>query len=336
MSGGLPLRLLLNHLRVPVVTEDEERVNNFKGYVLSVSLTYPREIGDMYRDTPFSIEPCSLMFLGREMDVFCDILMDWYTTLPGFGNDIRMKIAVAPGSILTRSSYKSPMSDFFSEATQRALLQPFRSRLRGFKRTKVRGLVSRKIAEATEMELAQDAATDPEAVLSQYESLKSEGQSLYRSKQCNAACLEWLDAALEIEQLQQSSSWPILTEKGGIAFVSRLTELYFLMKLNAIHVKLIAMEQGEPYAGIMVGDALEMAKSSLKTGFWMPEFRWRPTDVHKAKFRYRHALFLRLEGDPRTINLAVASINDAHRILPEDAVITKERTLIAAWEADMG
>ena len=333
--GGFPLRLLLNHLRVPVVTEDEDSVDNFKGYVLSVSLTFPKEVGDIYQETPFSIEPGSFMLLGRDMDVFCDILMDGDVNLPGFGMKVALKIAVAPGSILVPSSYKEPISDFFSETTQQVLLQPFRKRLSGFKKVKVRGLVSRTIAEAVEEELAQDTASDPEVVLTKFKDLKDEGQSLYKSKQTEAACLKWLDAALEIEQLHQGSSWTVLTGKGGVPFVARLAEIYFLMKLNVVHIKIIDMEKRQPFAGIMVEDALKMARLSLKNNYWMSGFRWRPTDVHKAKLRYRHALFLRLEQDPRTINTAVSSIEDAHRLLPDDASIARERDTVLAWRDSM-
>ncbi|KAJ4360620.1 uncharacterized protein N0V89_001186 [Didymosphaeria variabile] len=226
-SGGFPLRLLLNHLRVPVVTEVKESVDNFQGYVLSVTLTFPKEVGQAFQDTPFSVEPCSLMLLSRDMDVLCDVLMDGDTHLPGFGTNVAIKIAVAPGSILSSSSYKDPISDFFSEKTQQ-----------------IRGLVFRSIAEAVEEELAQDTASDPEAVLSKFQSLKDEGQSLFRSKQTEAANLKWMDAALEIEQLHESSSWPVLTGKSGETLFARLAELYFLMKLNISHINLANMEKG--------------------------------------------------------------------------------------------
>ncbi|KAF2449625.1 hypothetical protein P171DRAFT_427802 [Karstenula rhodostoma CBS 690.94] len=328
-AGRSPLRLLLNHLRVPVVTEDPGSVNSFNGYVLSVTLTFPREHGSTFKNLP--AEPCSLMLLGRDMDIFCDILMDGDTYLPGFGTKTAMKIAVAPGSILSPCSYKYPISEFFSEKTQQVLLQPFRNRLRGFKKIKVRGLVSRSFAEAVEEELAQDAASDPETVLSKFQGLKDEGQNLYRSKQTDAANLKWMDAALEMEQLHESSSWAVLTEKGGVPFVARMSELYFLMKLNIAHIHLKNMQEGRFMAEMMASDALNMAIRSTRKDFWLPGFRWQPTDVHKAKLGYRRALFFRLEGNRQSIPYAVSSIENAHRLLPDDAAITKERETILAW-----
>lgn len=115
-----------------------------------------------------------------------------------------------------------------------------------------------------------------------------------------------------------------------------MAELYFLMKLNIAHVSLTGMEKDEPWADITAEDAIKQANKSLTKGFWLPDFRWQPTDVHKAKLRYRHALFLRLEGDPQGIPSAVSAINTAHRLLPGDAAIAREREMILAWKAAMG
>ncbi|KAF9700437.1 hypothetical protein EKO04_001964 [Ascochyta lentis] len=331
-SSGLPIRLLLNHLRVPVVTDNKESVEGFQGYVLSVSLTASKDL----QQRPVSTDNCDFMLLSRDMDVFCDTLADGDVHIPRFGLKVAIKIAVAPGREQSTPAYKDPISDFFSEKTQKVLLQPFRTRLRGFKKVKVRGLVSREIAEAVEEEIAQDAASDPEAVVSNFQTQKDEGQELYKSNEIEKACLKWQDAALEIEQLHQGSSWSMLTEKGGVPFVTRLAELYFLMKLNSAHVQINAMQKGGLYADVMAKDALTTALLSLRKDHWMRGFRWRPTDVQRAKWRYRHALFLRLDGDPSTISGAVSSIESAHRLLPNDAGIARERETILAWRDSTG
>lgn len=98
-SGGFPLLALLNHLRVPVVVEGHES-SQFKGYVLSVSLTCPKHIAADYEESDLDTDPCNLMLLGRDMDRFCEVLMDGDVYVPGFGMHIAIKIAVAPGSIL--------------------------------------------------------------------------------------------------------------------------------------------------------------------------------------------------------------------------------------------
>ncbi|KAJ8114268.1 hypothetical protein OPT61_g3822 [Boeremia exigua] len=273
-----------------------------------------KQLGDAYKGTLFSVEPCSFMFLSRDMGVFCDILMDGATHINGFGTRVVLKIDVAPGSILDSSPYKYPISDFFSETTQLALLRPFRSHLRGFKKVKVRGLVARNIAEVVEEEIASDMAA-----------------STYPGKIEEASML-WLDAALEIDQLHHGSSWPSPTVKGGVPFVARVAELYLLLRLNIIQTKLLRMEKGDRSAGLLAEDSIKMAELSLRKGYWMSDFRWQPKDVHKAKLRYRHEVLRRMVGDPNTINLAVTLIDSAHRLLPEDAGIMREQDMISDWQ----
>jgi hypothetical protein len=329
-SAGIPIRFLLNHLRVPMVTEDKARAEQFQGYVLSVALTGPRDIGKRF-ERQCSTTPCSLMMLGRDMDVFCDILADGNVHIPSFGTKVSLQITVAPNISQALPAHKESILPFFSEKTQELLLQPFRTRLRDFKNVKVAGQVSPSIAAAAEEEIAQDFASDPEAVINQFQAAKDEGHYLFKLNKKEEACLRWQDATLEIENLQNGSSWNTLTKKGAVPFVARLAEIYFLMKLNTVHLKIAGMEKGELYADLMAEDALQMATNSLRKDHWMPDFQWRPTAAHMAKLQYRRALFLRLQADPEGIDSAVRAIKAAHRLLPEDAVIMRERTMILAW-----
>lgn len=333
-SGGFPLLALLNHLRVPVVVEGHES-SQFKGYVLSVSLTCPKHIAGDYEESDLDTDPCNLMLLGRDMDRFCEVLMDGHVYVPGFGMHIAVKIAVAPGSILEPSPYKEPVSDFFSTTTQQALLKPFCDRLRGFKKVKVRGLVDKDVAKAAEEAMAQDTASDPEAVLAKYQKEKDEGQVLYKAKKLEDAWLKWQDAALEIEQLRVNSSWEQLTKKGGIPFVSRLAEIYFVMKLNVLHVSISNIQTHQPFADVLASDVSKMAMKSLKTGYWMEGYRWSPSTMHKAKFWYRYATIIRLTNDTRWAEQAVRGIGIAHTLLPDDAAVARERDAVVAWKASL-
>jgi hypothetical protein len=283
--GGLPLRALLNHLRVPILAEDRTTIL-FPGYVLSVLLECPEWNGDAIQHTSVDTEPCSFMLLGRDMDIFCDAMMDGDVYMPGFGTKIAIEIVVGLDSSLRSVPRRDPMTGFFSDATQQRLLLPFRNRLRGFKKAKVRGRVSREIANTVEEDIAQDYATDPEVVLTDFQKQKDEGQALYKAKKMDEACLKWQDAALDIEQLRAGSSWATLTGKGGIPFVSRLAEIYFLMKLNVGHIMINAMTKSEFCTDLQAEDAMVIAMNSLKQDYWMSGNKLNPSDVHKAKLFY--------------------------------------------------
>lgn len=329
-SGGIPLRGLFSHLQVPVVTSSHASAF-FNGYVLSVSLVCPKHISNAQQHNSYNVDPCSLMLLGRDMDVLCDVLMDGDIYIPGFGMEISLKLTIAPGATLEPSPYKDTLTDFFSETTQTALLHPFRSRLRGFKKIKIRGLVDRPLAHAAEQDIAQDNAIDPAVVLAAAHNEKAAGQSLFKAGQPDEACLIWQDAALEIEQLVVSSSWPALVGKAGQPFAAQLAETYFLMKLNILHVQIGRVQTRQPYAEVLAADNMEMALRALKKGYWMEGYQWRPSDVHRAKFCYRQALLLRLMGKGRDVERAVESIECACRLVPGDAAIERGMGLVMEW-----
>jgi hypothetical protein len=333
-NGGLPLKLLLKHLRVPIVAEKRASIL-FPGYVLSMLLRCQFSYDDEHQEPLLDTEPCSLMLLGRDMDVFCDILMDGDTYMRNFGTRVAIEIVLAPDSLLVTKPYKDSLAGFFSDVTQQSLLSPFRSRLRGFKKVKVRGLVSRDLARAVEKEITQDRASDPETVLREYQGQKDEGQALFKARKTEDACLKWQDASLEIEQLQASSSWATLTTKGGLPFVSRLAEMYFLMKLNIAHVSINGMSNNQFGADMFAEDATKMAFRSLKKGYWMPDYQWKPNDVQRAKLFYRQALLYRMTDNVDMADTSVKLIETARRLLPQDAGIERELAAIQAWRASI-
>ena len=75
MSRGYPFRLHLNDYEVPVVAEDRSIVDNFQGHMLSVSLDLPKQFARAYKGAAYWIEPWDLMLLGRDIGLFCDVLM---------------------------------------------------------------------------------------------------------------------------------------------------------------------------------------------------------------------------------------------------------------------
>jgi hypothetical protein len=302
----------------------------FPGYVLSVSLRCELSNEDEQQEPLLDAEPCSLMLPGRDMDAFCDILMDGDSYVRDFGKRVAIEIVLAPNSLLVTKPYKDSLAGFFSDVTQQSLLSPFRNRLRGFKKAKVRGLVSRDMAKAVEKEITQDRAGDPETVLKEYQSQKDEGQALFKARKTEDACLKWQDASLEIEQLQASSSWATLTTKGGLPFVSRLAEMYFLMKLNIAHVMIDGMSRNQFGADILAEDATKMAFRSLNKGHWVPDYQWKPTLVQWAKLFYRQALLYRVTDNIACIDTSIGLIETAHRLLPQDTGVEKELAAIRA------
>ena len=286
-------------------------------------------------DTEGVLDACSLMVLFRDLDSLCQTLTDGDVHTQGFSKHLQISITVAPILTEQQPTKDTPsLTDFFSETTQTTLLAPFRAQLRGYKSVIIQGYVNRDLAEAVREDMGRDRWSDFKQVLASFAAAKEEGSRLFQQRKTSEGCLIWQDAALDIEKMVQSSSWPALVHGGGKPFVTQLAELYFLVRLNVAHVKITAMQspRGAYYEAMMAEDSLAMASRSLRQDYWMSGYKFRPSDQHLAKLRYRFALAIRLQAEPDTTDRALRHIEGALRLQPGDAAIMKERDNILAWK----
>jgi hypothetical protein len=333
---NVPLGLLVNGLRVRVVTPKKKAVESFKGYVLGCQVGASRDIPIQQGGPSADLaKACHLMVLHRDMDVFCSALMDGDAHCPGITQLFQITITVAPILSVRQPSKHSPLlNDFFSVETQKTLLAPFRTALRGFKSVKIEGHADRNLAREVEDEIAQDRWSDPKQVLADFIAAKAKGLKLFHQGKKGEGSLEWADAALESDNMVQSSSWETLVKRGGEPFVSQLAELYFLVRLNVAHVQIMSMSQHPEtayFAGVMAQDNLNMAVKAIKKDYWMKGYKYQPSIQHLAKLHYRFALLLRLQAEPGTADHALRCIESALQLQPGDAAIVKERDDIVAW-----
>lgn len=231
--------------------------------------------------------------------------------------------------------YSSVNKDFFSEETQKALLAPFKTGLRGYKLIKIQGHVNQDLARAVEKGIAQDQWSDPQVVRRDFAVEKDKGSALFRERKIGEASLIWQDAAVNIDKIIASSSWPTLVKRGGENFVTQLAELYFLVRINIAHVQITHMRSSNPSTAsmgtVMAQDALHQAIRAMEKDYWKLGYRYVPEAQYLAKFRYRYALYMRLEGLPKNKQRALKHIDKAPELQPGDAAIVQERQNIIAW-----
>ncbi|KAF2871153.1 hypothetical protein BDV95DRAFT_521672 [Massariosphaeria phaeospora] len=333
---GLPMQLVLNTLRVPIVTSHGSVVNRFKDYVLAIHLDTARTsaIPDDLEST--RLDPCTLMILHRDLGKLCLALADGDAFTRGFTKNLHVSITVAPVLAGPPTKHAASLEDFFSEATQKALLAPFKARLRGYKNVEINGHVAQSLARDVRDEMAQDRCADPDQILSDFAAAKEKGSQLFKDGEIAQAKLAWQDATLDLDNLVESSSWPTLVERGGERFISQLAELYFLARLNIVHVLINALQSGAQsafLAGMMGEDAMYCAVRSLKQDYWMKGYRYFPPEKYRVKMYYRSALLLRVQYKPAAGDIALENINRALALLPDDTAILRERENIVAWIA---
>jgi hypothetical protein len=328
---GLPMRLLLNCIKVPIVSAEKSVVERFRGYVLAVDLGKKHPSHDHENDF---VQPCNLMILHRDLETFCLALTDGDAMHAGFSEELRISITVAP-IVAEREAtkYASPLDDFFSESTQKALLAPFTTHLRGYKGVKIQGYVDKALASSVREEMGRDRWSDPDEILASFTAAKQEGSRLFQQRKFDDASLAWQDAAVDIDKMLASSSWPKLVKRGGERFISQLVELYFLLRLNIGQVQITTIQTGpgSAFAGVMGEDALNSAARSILKDHWMVGYKYRPSDKHKAKLLYRLALIKRLLDKTTTAEDALRYIDRALQLQPGDMAILQERNNIVAW-----
>ncbi|KAJ4369671.1 hypothetical protein N0V83_005433 [Neocucurbitaria cava] len=335
---GLPLQKLLVVLRVPVVAVSRRAVERFKGYVLGVHLGFKKSVPmSQVIDKDSNNDARTLMILCRDLDMFCQALRDGDSYDLGYRE--RLQISITMGPVVDEmpcTRYAPLLDEFFSEKTQEALLAPFRNKLRGYKAVTVDGHIDDKLANAFCNDLAREQWSDPGSLLKDFSLAKEEGTRLFRERRNDEAGIRWEDATVDIDKMHASSEWASLAREGGEPFVSQLAELYFLMKLNLAHLEITEMQDlYDPFARKMADEALKGAIKSCKKGYWTRGYKYTPSNKHLAKLRYRHALFLRLQGDLDTANAALTYLDEALRLQPGDAAILRERQNILAWMQDI-
>ncbi|EAT90819.1 hypothetical protein HBI56_216340 [Parastagonospora nodorum] len=333
-ARGLPIILLLQSIRVPIVTSDKAKVEQFKGYVLALRIGSTVPPNTPQDDLEIS-QPCSVMILHRDMGWLCQALSDGDAHRKGFSLVVQISIDVAPALIEPLPiGHVTFLQDFFSETTQATLLAPFRTLLRGLQNIKVQGHVNEDLALAVQDEIKQDRWSDPEKVLADLVAAKENGSSLFKQQNGGDAYLAWADAAVDIDKILASGAWPALVRRGGKHFVSQLAELYFLLRLNLAFIQIANIQENPGmafYAAIIAEESLNSAARSTKKSHWMEGYKYRPSIQHLAKLRYRFAVLIRLKREPGTADRALMYIDAALQLQPGDASIMKERDSILVW-----
>lgn len=336
-SRGHSLRGPLKGRAIRMIAIDEEIVDKFKGYVLSVHIGFksPRKISithDPGHDPHSLFEPVSAMILHSDMESFCDALNDVQLHDSGFVNKVRISITMAPVLDLVQGKDTSPtFASFFTKQTQETLLKPLMAKLYGYKSVEINGHVDDTLVIAVRQSLAEDRYSNPATVLADFAAEKDRYTRIFKDNNIQEACMGWQDTVYELDKLHQSDSWPNLVRRGGDEFVSQIVPLYFLMQLNIAHIQIGNMQTFAFGSEMLAEGALISALRSTKEGFWKSGYKFRPSAQHLAKLRYRYALFMRLEGNPQNADRALKHIDAALRLQPGDAALMRERETILAW-----
>lgn len=321
---GVPL-VLLTRGGVPIVTANTEHVRQFKGYVLEVNISYHGEPlpGLLSENGAFDA-----MMLAADLGRLCQHLMTC-NIIPGFCNQLTMRLNV--GTLAIARSEPRDYEDlgslerYFTEKTQKGLLQPFRDNLYGVRDVQVYGLVSADLATSTLKDVASSRWGGPQDVLDHLTARKEIGMQLFRRNEHILASKSWAQDIVEIDLLRGGDDWPGFAQEAGEHFIHQVAEAYFQLNLNCAHININA-----PYDRLLLELAdnfLVQASTAMTTGHWKRGFTWRPSEQLEAKLHFRTARFLRLNGNLDDAQIVMDEIDQALRLCPDDPAILRERHL---------
>ncbi|OAL55279.1 hypothetical protein IQ07DRAFT_498406 [Pyrenochaeta sp. DS3sAY3a] len=335
--AGVPVRHILLSQRVPIVSDKVDIVNKFQGFVLALHVDShsPQVLPpDGHKELAF-LQPCNLMILHRDLEIFCRALGDIDSHPGGNSRDLKLSITIGPCLDVVRpGGGTATLRDFFSDKTQKTLVAPLEKELRGYHRVEVSGHVDRDVASALRSSLLKPRWSGSEAVLQKFLDAKKNAGLLFIHGEHSDATLLWQDTTLDIDLLHESNSWPGLVREGGESFVSRLVEAYFAMRINIAHVQIAAIKKDPSLtylSGIMGEDSLNQAAKAMEKDYWMDGYEYKPPTAIRHKLLFRLAVLYRLQGDPKNADAARMYINTVARAQPNDDAIAQEKRKIAAW-----
>ncbi|KAG6359484.1 hypothetical protein INS49_013005 [Diaporthe citri] len=317
--------ILLTRGGVPIVTANTEHVRQFKGYVLEVNMSYHGEPLPNLLSENGAFEA---MILAENLGRLCQHLMIAHA-IPGFCSQLTMSFNVGPMAIARRETrdYEElgSLERYFTEKTQKGLLQPLRDNLYGIRDVQICGLVSADLASSTLKDVASSKWGGPQDVLDHLTARKEIGMQLFKRNEHILASKSWAQDVIEIDLLRRGDDWSGLAQEAGEHFIHQVAETFFQLSLNCAHINLSAPD--DPLLLEMAENFLIHARKAMTTGYWKLGLTWQPSEQLEAKLHFRTARFLRLNDNLSDAQLAIQEIDQALRLCPDDPAILRERHL---------
>jgi hypothetical protein len=130
----------------------------------------------------------------------------------------------------------------------------------------VRGAVAPELVQALRDDIAKDECTNPVELVSEVKATKQRGQGMFQEGKYKPAYAIWQEATYIIDRLHYSTSWPILTERGGQPFITDVAHLQFLLHLNLAQAALKAWDPMYSHP-TLVTEPLTSAEECMHMGY---------------------------------------------------------------------
>ncbi|KAI8941644.1 hypothetical protein NX059_002857 [Plenodomus lindquistii] len=323
---GFDVRKLFLGDRIPVITTDERKTNQFQGYVMHMTLSKPA-----FTPSAFQFSEFEIMMLRSDLPILCENL------------DIESVMEDANATTNEHASLRAEIKlnysfgQFFTPRIQERLLESIATTVRGIPDLRILGPVNPALAQAVSAAVAQPRWTDPEATLEEVGTGVDVGKRQWQQNNFYGAAESWAYAMRTLERMRHSSSWLGLQKAGGEDFVNKTADLYFTLNLFHAQFLQVDMESGQVGSPLMQRNGNTAIQHLRKCETASARFAqhagatWAPSNAQSAKMLYRHARCIRLMHDTARRVQAVTMIEEAAALAPNEMPIRDEKDIIHHW-----
>jgi len=298
----------------------------------------------VHAPSPVALATFEMMVLRADLPMLCEQL------------DIESVMTEANATTQAHTSLQASISliskyaQFLTPKIQEHLLQPIAASLRGLSSIDADTVISNlriigpgdsTVARNVIGEVIKPRWTDPEATLAEIHTGVDVGKRQWQQNNYYAAAEAWAYSMRTLERMRHSSSWLGLQKIGGEDFVNNTADLYFTLNLLCAAFLQVDM------AGNYVDSALLQRNGSVsmrhlhKCETASARFAqhagstWSPSNQQVGKMMYRQVKCLRLMRNQASANRAMALIEQAVTLAPNDLAIQDERDAVVAWSAEV-
>ena len=318
-------------------------MDNFKGYVMSLSLAskYPRYPESI--DADDVLGPAYFMILGDDLPLLCSLLDNMEGDQPFFNSNLKLSIRLVP------EPPRQPMcgdtlKDFFTNDATTELFRPLRRHIHGVKDVEVVGINCQAAAVSARAKLAQDRYTSYERLVRGMRRTISEGLQNLESGHIQQAALYFRLGLRQGRMVAQSSTWRNLNGRYGRDFQEAFCSAYVdlslnLSRANNLEAKAADNESDRFDALVRSEHAIMEALSIIKGDrpFWR-DFRWGPSEAQWNSHSLRRCEITRLGDIYESLDFAIADIQYAIEWATEETMLEEmeqERDALLAWKASL-
>ena len=351
-ATGLPLYLMLIRTQIPVITMDEERIDEHHVCAASLQLHYDSsifrtfyagysisELENLETADPFAhalatgkYSNSKALILGRDWPLVCKMLD---IKLRHFASSVKLTLSLLPSQNSVQKIQRRSVGQSLAEKIESLVLEPFRH-VRGFQWIYING-ISATVANSLVEELSQPVCCEPIDVITALQDISNEGRKDFLNGDLEASIRTYSLGTHWLRSLRYGTSWSVLVQKGGARFLDLFADVWFWLDFRCSHatMRLMAVPRFARHLRDMAISVSNDLNEALDIDYNLDEMgvTWQPTNLQIGHTHLGLGKCYRLGHQPTLENIkrAVEHVEMASAMLPNYPSVCLEKAQIMRW-----